>query len=118
MNSTTFKLLGLAGDFWEIETISMYDLVKQSNYENEANRINEQTLYEGLLAYPNFVDEWLQYSGDKRCPGWFFSEEGEERYLVGYIDVEKEEYSETIYIDRLKACAAYLKRELDSIVSL
>jgi hypothetical protein len=116
MTSTTFKLIGLARDFWEIETISIYDLVKQCNYENEANQINEQTLYEELLAYPNFVDDWLQYSDDNRCPGWFFSEKGDGEYLVGYTDAIKEEYSETIYKDRSMACAAYLKRELDSII--
>lgn len=116
MTSTTFKLIGLARDFWEIGTISIYDLVKRSKYENEADQISEQTLYEELLAHPNFVDDWLQYSADKRTTGWFFSAKDEGRYLVGYTDPMKDEYSETIYKDRSRACAAYLKRELDSII--
>ena len=119
MTTTTFKLISLARDFWEIETISIYDLVKQSNYANEANQINEQTLYEGLLAHPNFVDDWLQYTDDKRCWGWYFREESKGEYLVGYIDLINDEYSDTMYKeykDKSKACAAFLKRELDSII--
>lgn len=114
MSNITVKLIGLAREFSQKYTISMYELLQQMNYVNVAGQISEQDLYKELLTYPDYTDDWLEYSEDKRCAGWYFKSNNMGEYLVGYLDENKSR--ETQYEDKLKTCAAFLKHELDVIV--
>ena len=114
MSNITVRLLGLARELSQKNTVSMYELLQQINCSNMAGQISEQDLYKELLAHPDYADDWLEYSEDKRCAGWYFKTDDEGKYLVGYIDEKKD--SETPYGDKLKACAVFLKHELNVIV--
>jgi len=94
----------------------MYELLQQVNYADVASQISEQDLYKELLVHPDFADDWLEYAEDKRCAGWYFKSNDKGEYLVGYLDENKD--SETQYQDKLKACAAFLKHELDVVGGL
>ena len=113
MSNITASLIGLAREFSQKYTVSMYELLQQLNYASLAGQVTEQSLYKELLSHPDFVDDWLEYSEDKRCAGWYFKTDNEGKYLVGYVDENKE--SETRYDDKLRACAVFLKHELDVI---
>ena len=107
-------LINLPRDFSQKNTISMYDLLQQTGYPDIADQVSEQDLYSELITHPDLVNDWFQYSQDKRCDdGWYFKYSDNNKYLVGCLD--KSSNIETEYNDKFKACAAYIKKELDQI---
>lgn len=114
MTNLTFKLISLAREFTQNNTVSIYDLLQETGYAKIAGQVSEQDLYEELSAYPGFANDWLEYSEDKRCTGWYFKLNDDNNYLVGFFD--ESGCTETEYNDKLKACATFVKHELDEII--
>ncbi len=116
MAELIFKLISLVRDFSQKNTISIYELLRQSGYSKAAKQVSEQELYKALEGSPSFVNDWLQYSEDKRTNcGWYFKKGDEDKYLVGYVDDIS--VTETEHNDKIKACAKFIKQELDFIIS-
>ncbi|WMJ08682.1 hypothetical protein [Nitrosomonas sp. sh817] len=109
-----YKLITLPREFSLQQTVSMHDLLQRTGYANISKLISEQDLYEEILSYPDVVTDWLDYSEDKRCVGWYFCSSDSNEYLVGYLD--DDERIETKYTDKLKACAVFIKQELNEIL--
>lgn len=109
-----YKLISLPREFSQKNTVSMYDLLQAVGYTSIARQVSEQDLYDALFSHPDFVNEWLEYSEDKRCAGWYFRLNDSNKYLIGYFDLNRN--IETEYDDKLEACAAFVKRELDEII--
>lgn len=114
MTDTILKLISLPQAFSRRSTVSMYDLLHEVGYANIAGQISKQDLYQKLLVYPDFVNDWLEYSENKRCAGWYFKLNDANKYAVGCIDENGN--TETEYDDKLKACAVFVKQELDQIL--
>lgn len=114
MANLIFKLISLVRDFSEIRTISIHELLRQTGYPKVADQITEQDVYKELLAHQRFVNNWLEYSEDKRTDGgWYFIQAGNGKYLVGCVG--NASTKETEYDDKIKACAKFIKQELDVI---
>ncbi|HMV12471.1 MAG TPA: hypothetical protein PKD88_12365 [Nitrosomonas sp.] len=111
-----YKLITLPREFSQLNTVSMYDLLKRTGYADLSKSISEDDLYEKLLAHPEVITDWLEYSEDKRCAGWYFRSSNSDRYLVGYYG--NGESFETEYSDKLKACAVFIKHELTNILKI
>jgi hypothetical protein len=93
--------------------LSIYELLKRTGYFDVADKISEKDIYDELILYPDFVDDWLRYSTDKRgSSGWYFTL-GTKGYLVGFFS--KDGDSRTVYDDKLHACAIFIKHELEEI---
>ena len=114
MANLILKLISLVRDFNQIRTVSIYELLQQTGYPNSAGQIAEQDLYKELVANPSFVNDWIEYSEDKRTDGgWYFKQAASGKYLVGCAG--NTGIAETEYDDKIKACAKYIKQELDVI---
>jgi hypothetical protein len=94
---------------------SIHSLLKYSGYFETHDLVTAEAIREALLEHPDYVDDWIQYSEDKRCSsGWFFRQKGP-GYEVGFFS-SKDGYSQsTMYSDRLEACAAFIKKEMEEI---
>lgn len=68
-----------------------------------------------LVQHPDYVDEWLLYSENKRTDsGWYVVVESG-RYEVGYYSIETGRRVEAIYHDKTDACAAFIEHEIRDI---
>lgn len=108
------QLINIPRNFFQKLTASMYDLLKETGYFKNETQISEQDIYTALVSHPELTDDWMQYSEDKRCLGWYFKRDNKNKYLVGCLS-KNGVTIETEYDDKLMACAVFIKRELDQI---
>jgi hypothetical protein len=67
-----------------------------------------------LETHPHLIDEWAVYSNDKRCSsGWYFDDS---RYSTGHFSSAAGRTREQVFSERPRACAEFIKHELDSIL--
>jgi hypothetical protein len=93
----------------------MFRLLQATGYFEVHDQISEPDIQFGLARSPESVEEWTQYSEDKRTSGWYIIQDDEGRYEVGFV-AENGERSNQIWLDsRLDACAAFIKHEIESI---
>jgi hypothetical protein len=94
----------------------MYELLRHTGYFEAYDQVCEAALCDTLARYPECVDEWILYSEDKRTTsGWYIKQEEDARYKVGYFSGKDGEDSETTYFDKIAACAAFIKHEVEEI---
>jgi hypothetical protein len=93
----------------------MYSLLKESGYFEMHDQIGEIELYEALNKHLECVDQWLTLSESKRVSsGWYFEDNTNGTYSVGYYPQQKN-LTPAEYFDKVKACAAFIKREIEDI---
>ena len=92
----------------------MYSLLKESGYFEMYEQVNEADIVEGLNNHPECIDDWIMLSEDKRCSGWYITQNLSENYSVGYLP-ETEKFKLTTYANAKEACAAFIKREIEHI---
>lgn len=94
---------------------SIYSLLKDSGYFELHNQISEADIFEKLTQHLECVDEWLSLSEDKRSSsGWYFKQNDNGKYVVGYFP-PKGNLEMTEYLDKVEACTAFIKREIEDI---
>lgn len=94
---------------------SAYTLLKESGYFELYNQVNEAEIITKLKEYPNSIKLWLSWAENKRSNlGWYFTKSDDGKYFVGYYP-EGKESEEISTSDEFKACAAFIKREIESI---
>lgn len=114
----TDKLIKLPSMFHRRGNVSIYDLLKETGYFEMNQQISEKIIQAALLQHPECVDEWLNYSEDKRTStGWYLRQEGINTYVIGFIEKEIGGKRQSRFIDRITACAAFIKREVEDIRS-
>jgi hypothetical protein len=113
--STIIKdIIFLPKRFFEVNT-SIYTLLKKSGYFELHNQINEADIIEQLTQHLECIDGWLRLSENKRSSsGWYFKQDDNSKYVVGYFPL-KENLGVTEYLDKVEACAAFIKREIEDI---
>ena len=94
---------------------SIYSLLKDSGYFELYHKICEADILKNLTQHLECVDEWLSLSEDKRSDsGWYFKQNDNGKYIVGYFP-PKENLETHEYLDKIEACAAFIKREIEDI---
>jgi hypothetical protein len=94
----------------------MFSLLKATGYFEHYDQISETDIRAALIQRPGCVQEWLQQSEDKRTSaGWYVMQNDEGCYEVGYVTERGELEQRVAYADRLDACAAFVKREIEGI---
>ena len=97
---------------------SMLELICESGYiENKSENL-EKVIARKLRQTKVYIDYWIQYSESKRTDaGWFIRSTISGKYEVGYIF--KGSLSQIVVFDNInEACACFVVREIDFIVSL
>lgn len=94
---------------------SIYSLLKETGYFELHSQINEDDIGKALAKHPTYINQWLQWSEDKRSSsGWYFQKNDSHNYIVSYFPTN-ENFEQTIYSNIRNACAAFIKREIEAI---
>ena len=110
------RIIHVPGNFHRLGNISVFNLINEAQYLEVRDRVSEQDISDALTRYPEVLDDWMQYSEDKRSMGWYIVERPKGAFLVGYIGDRGVGESLT-FANRKDACAAFIKREVDAILS-
>lgn len=109
------RLLRIPTDSHKPDGVSVWQLVQDTGYFEAYDRVSVAVIRGALDRYPEKVGDWLLYSEDKRCSsGWYIRKHYGEEFDVGFYPdssgIEPEYYS-----NRLDACAAFIKHEVEEI---
>lgn len=105
----------LAGDYQSRDDISPWRLMLDSGYPDMRAVISEAKIEDFVRVHPEVIDQWLAYSADKRCGGWYFlREEDGGRYVLGCIEAPGED---ELFEEPVAPCAKFIKRELESMAT-
>ncbi|MEO1037482.1 MAG: hypothetical protein AAFX44_18130 [Pseudomonadota bacterium] len=109
MANNTEKLSGILSIARETsmrgEGISLREALRRTHYLACRADFAPGDLIPLLEANPQFIEDWLMYSCDKRCSGgWYLTEDAE----IGQIGGERYKFESMVY-----ATAEYVVSELD-----
>jgi hypothetical protein len=97
----------------------VHALLKESGYLYSSDEVLVKDIREALAEQPRRIDEWAQYSNDKRSSsGWYFRPDGDGTFEVGYYSSKEKKNTRSSFVDRATACAIFIKREADYIQHL
>jgi hypothetical protein len=106
----------LPREFHSLGNVSVFSLLKATGYFELYDQISEADIGAALTRRPECVDAWMQYSEDKRTPsGWYFTSNDEGCYEVAYLANAYTRTNRVQYDDAIKACASFIKHEVESI---
>jgi hypothetical protein len=78
------------------------------------NLINETEIENELKTSPHLIDQWLRWSDFKPSPStWRFYQSDDGSYQVWHSSEQRDSEGVTT-TDKFKACAAFIKRELEA----
>ena len=103
--------------FYELQTVSVYTLLKKTGYFNSPAVLTEAVIAEALNDHPEFIEDWQGYSEDKRCGGWFWGEHPRGGFFIGYLSEKTGWETRKLkrYPDARSACAAFIRREVEGM---
>ena len=108
------KVVHIAHDFYNVDK-SELTLLKESGYFEVHDKINEDDIIEVLKMHPNLITDWLQLSEDSRSSQrWAISRGEDGKCFVGHWPGGKD-FEEINTSDEFYACAAFIKRHIESI---
>jgi rRNA pseudouridine-1189 N-methylase Emg1 (Nep1/Mra1 family) len=115
-NNIVNALIHLPRNFNNFDTVSFYNLLKDTGYFDMHKQVCEENLQDALLRDQECINEWLTYSEDKRSSsGWYFKQENANVFIVGFINSKGDKSKQVKYADRIKACAAFIKHEIEEM---
>jgi hypothetical protein len=104
----------LAEDYRLFGDRSAVDLLRRSGYQLHRDEVSVDRLATCLADHPEWVASWFAWSNDGHgTPGWYLRECGPGQFEVGSID--RERHPLPLFADRVRACAEYVHREIESI---
>lgn len=111
------KIISLPLEFNRVgNNKSIYSLLRDTGYFSLHDKINENNVLGVLCNYLNFVEYWLTWSEDKRSrDGWYFLKKDNNKYIVGFIGFDSKNQKYLEFDDVVSACAAFIKKEIESI---
>jgi len=117
IDETIRRLIHLPHELHRINTVSIIELLRESSYFDNYNNISVENIHDALNLYPECVNEWMQYSEDKRASSGFYIKQEEcKKYIIGFINVNgNHNFQPVVYDDRIEACAFFIKKEAESI---
>jgi hypothetical protein len=110
------RLLKMPRDFHQLGNMSFYDLLRHSGYCDLHQKITETDIAREITAQRNYLDEWMQYSENKRTNGgWYIAKRGDGSWELGQMAVASSEKAGISFSDPISAIAAFVKREAESV---
>jgi hypothetical protein len=112
------QIVRLPQTFHSLGNISIFSLLEATGYFKLHDQISEQDFHAALIRCAECVKEWMQYAEDKRTAnGWYVTVNDEGCYETGYIADDGTRTNRLQYDNAIDACAAFIKREIESIRS-
>jgi len=95
--------------------VSPYGLVENSGYFDRHVEITPDLLRLVLSGDPTLVDDWLEYSENRRTSaGWYLCRTTT-GFGVGFLGGDGRKVDEHTYVDGIEACAVFIKNELEEM---
>lgn len=111
------NIINIPAKFHYLGNVSFYSLLKETGYFDLFDQINEKQIKVQLIKHPEWIEQWLHYSDDKRVSsGWFLTKNGSQKYVVGYYPPEK--FKTLEFSDSKEACSVFIKFEIEEIRNL
>ena len=111
MSDVISKICSMPRDFHFLKNKSMIQLFNDSGYLKEVALVTKETLMAQLMANPDLIADWKNYSSDKRVSqGWYFLQE-KSAWVVGYASTTNQEQKFT-FASGYEAYAEFILREL------
>jgi hypothetical protein len=92
-----------------------------TGYFELRDQVSESDIRNALVRDPACVQEWMQYIDDQRSSSsWYFALSDENLYEVGFYDsnADPARSNQVVYDNAMDACAASIKRQIESIRAL
>jgi hypothetical protein len=114
----TISVCNLPRDFYRVRTKSVVQLLRECGFIGGTAQLSREAIIEVLNSDPSLIQEWMNYSGNKRTSsGWFLLENGR----VGHLDA-RPNASRNVRLDLEPiaqnltfACAEFIIKETGSI---
>ena len=108
------KVINLPHDFYRLKDVSVYRLLQDSGYFIGYNQISNDDILLELKHHNNAINDWINWSTNKRLNnGWYF-ERTNDGYVVGDHSTGQIAHKQ-FYNDATEACAAFIKNEIEDI---
>ena len=118
INETIIGVINLPKKFGSLGNVSIYSLLEETGYFENHSQVAECAICEALVRHPEFIYAWMRLSEDKRATGgWYFRQNNKVGYVVGYFPQNDINGGRIEYSDPIVACAAFIKREIEDIMS-
>lgn len=107
------RVCRIPADLRQVRTKSVIQLAEEIGLPEYRRCITSSAVKSQLIAQPELVDDWLQWSGDKRTSsGWYISENGNEVFVGYYPNGEEKRFT-----DRISACTQFVLHEIEEIMA-
>jgi len=111
MSNLISKICSIPRDFYSDQNKSTIQLFNESGYLEQRDLVTKEKLMEHLMENPDLINDWENYSSDKRVSqGWYFLKD-ESQWIVGYSSVPSQE-QKTFFTSGIEACAEFIIHEL------
>lgn len=111
MSNTISKVCSIPRDFHTQQTKSINQLFNESGYLEQPEVVTKEKLIDHLKANPDLIDDWENYSSDKRISqGWYFMKDKSE-WIVGYTGTQSQEQIQA-FSSSFESCAEFILHEL------
>jgi len=108
-------ILNIIEKYYNKRTISVCSLLKETGYFETYNIINESDFFIEIKKNPKYIDQWLTWSESKRTKnGYYFQKNDKGKYIVGFLN-SKENLIICSFSNIEKACAKFVKLEIEEI---
>ncbi|MBF0386172.1 MAG: hypothetical protein HQL27_09950 [Candidatus Omnitrophica bacterium] len=95
---------------------SLRELFRETRYKEYGVKITIENIENTLKKNPDYIDDWLLYSQNKRCtPAWYFVKQPTNVFVIGYLDSDGKKVSEKIMNNSITACAYMIRMEMDEL---
>jgi hypothetical protein len=116
VESVVDDVIQLPERFHMAHTVSAPALLKQMGYPAYKDRITESLIASALSRNSGSVEEWMQWSADKRTDaGWYFMERTPGEFVVGFFSKLGGHKNVVSFADRIQACATFVVHELEQL---
>lgn len=95
--------------------LSIASALELTGYNQNYSSIETTQLAEALAADKTLLDEWKQYSEDKRTTSGWYIEFTQNDFIVGYFESSRGSTQKLHFTNPVDACAAFVKREIENI---
>ena len=94
---------------------SSFQIYEEANYKNYYKELTIEKIVERIRKDESIIDEWIDFSADKRCtPSWAFMHNNEQ-WELRYIGVDGVPLYQLTYENRISACAHMIKLEMEAL---
>ena len=114
VHPTAEAVCRIAAEYYRLRNFSMLDLTKSSGYLQDPDAVTEEALEEVFRAHPDLINNWLMLSDDQMSRhAWGLLPPYRSHDHADWVVVTPNGWKEHRFPDGFKACAFFVKREVE-----